>query len=109
MVAMPWFMAATGECQRCRLALPEDLALVGRVRPGQHLDQGGLAGAVLAEQAVHLAGADVEVDAVERAHAGENLDDAAHLQQRGGGCGLPRPGTCGDRSHTFVCWSSKSR
>ena len=56
---------------------------VGLVRAGQHLDQGGLAGAVLAEQAVHLAGAHLQVDAVERAHAGELLDDAAHLQQRG--------------------------
>ena len=34
------------------------------------------------EQAVHLAGADVEVDAVERADARELLDDAGHLEQR---------------------------
>jgi hypothetical protein len=52
------------------------------LRPGQHLDQGRLPGAVLAEQAVHLARRDVEVDVVERADARELLDDAAHLQQR---------------------------
>ena len=65
-----------------RRPLPEHLALVGLVRAGEHLDQRGLAGAVLAEQAVHLARAHRQVDAVERAHAGELLDDAAHLQQR---------------------------
>ena len=63
------------------LALPAHGALVGPVRPGQDLDEGGLAGAVLAQEAVHLAGADVEVDAVQRAYTGELLDDAAHLQQ----------------------------
>ena len=62
----------------------EMCALVGLVRAGQDLDQRGLAGAVLAEEAVHLAGADVEVDAVEGADAGELLDDAGHLEQRSG-------------------------
>src|SRR4051794_17852880 len=33
---------------------PGDGAGVGLVRSGEHLDEGGLAGAVLAEQAVHL-------------------------------------------------------
>ena len=82
-----------GGAQRDRLAAPADLALVGPVRAGQHLDQGGLAGAVLAEQAVHLAGPDDQVDAVERADAGEGLDDPAHLQQRlvVGGRGVARP------------------
>ena len=68
--------------QRRGLAQPEHLAGVDRVRPGQHLDQRGLPGAVLPEQAVHLAGADLQVHPVQRAHAGENLDDAAHFQQR---------------------------
>jgi hypothetical protein len=34
------------------------------------------------ESPVHLARGDVEIDLVERADAGELLDDAAHLQQR---------------------------
>jgi hypothetical protein len=42
--------------ERDRLARQRDLARVRPVRAGQHLDQRRLAGAVLAEQAVHLAG-----------------------------------------------------
>ena len=63
-----------------RPALPDDLPLVRLVHPCQHLDEGGLAGAVLAEQAVHLAGPHVEVHARQRDHAGEALHDAAHLE-----------------------------
>jgi hypothetical protein len=65
------------------MAAPRDRAGVGLERPGEHLDQGRLPGAVLAEQAVHLTGADVEVDTVQRAHARERLRDPVHLQQRG--------------------------
>src|SRR5699024_97486 len=65
-----------------RLAAERDLALRGLVRSREDLDERGLAGPVLAEQAVHLAGGDVEVDAVERPGAGEELDDATHRQQR---------------------------
>ena len=43
------------------LAVDEDLAAVGVVGAGEHLDQRRLAGAVVAEQADHLAR--VEVDA----------------------------------------------
>ena len=67
--------------ERRLLAVPDEGALVGLVEAGEHLDQRRLAGAVLAEQAVHLAGPDVEVDAVERPDAGELLDDPGHLQQ----------------------------
>ena len=49
-----------------RLAVEEDLALVGRGQPVQDVHEGRLAGAVLAEQRVDLARADVEVDAVVR-------------------------------------------
>ena len=70
----PW-RPAGGDSGR-RLAVPRDPALVGLVDAGEHLDQGRLAGAVLAEQAVHLAGAHVEVDAAEGPDAGEALDDA---------------------------------
>ena len=80
-VAMPSLRPATGWGMVTGSPVDEDLALVGLVRAGEDLDQRGLAGAVLAEQAVHLAGADLEVDAVERSGAGELLHDAAHLQQ----------------------------
>ena len=92
MVEMPRSIAACGRRQRDRLALPQDLALVGLVAGREHLDQRRLAGAVLAEQAVHLAGADVELDAAQGEDAGEALDDAAHLQQRLGRRGRRRSG-----------------
>ena len=50
--------------QRQRLAVEHDLAVVRPDEPGQHLHQRRLAGTVLAEQAVQLAGGDVEVDGV---------------------------------------------
>jgi hypothetical protein len=34
---------------------------------------------------MHLAGSDLQVNPIERAHTRENLDDAAHFQQRRGG------------------------
>ena len=68
---------------RQRIAVDEDLALRGRDHAGYALDQRRLAGAVRAEQAVHLAGVDVEVDPVERAHARVLLGDAADLEERG--------------------------
>jgi hypothetical protein len=67
------------------LTVDEDLARVRLVRAGEHLDQGRLAGPVLTEQAVHLAGPDVKVDAVEGARARELLDDAVHLKESPGG------------------------
>ena len=71
MVAMPARIAAVGLASRTGRAVEQHLARVGLVGAGEHLDQGGLAGAVLAEQAVHLPRVHVEVDAVEGAHAGE--------------------------------------
>ena len=59
------------------LALPGDGALVGLVHAGEHLDEGRLAGAVLAREAVHLAGADVEVDPAERDHPGKRFTMSA--------------------------------
>ena len=55
--------------------------LVDGVRARQHLDQRGLAGSVLAEEAVHLARSYDEIDTVEGTHARDLLDDAAHLEQ----------------------------
>jgi hypothetical protein len=67
--------------ERRRAAPPGDHALVRLVRAGENLDQRGLARAVLAEQAVHLPGADLQVHTVQRTHAGEGLDDAVHRQE----------------------------
>ena len=62
-------------------AAQADLAGVRAVHAGQDLDQGRLAGTVLAQQRVHLAGPDVEIDIVERQRAGEPLE-AADLEER---------------------------
>jgi hypothetical protein len=64
------------------LAVEQDLA-GGRLDDARHaLDQRRLAGAVGTEQAVDLARLHVEVDALERAHAGELLDEPADLEDR---------------------------
>ena len=47
-----------------RLAVDEHLALVGRVQAVQDVHEGGLAGTVLAEQAVDLTGFDDEGAAI---------------------------------------------
>ncbi len=69
------------------LAADEDAARVRTVGAGEHLDECRLARAVLAEQGVHLAGAQIEIDAVERDHAGEGLAHALHAEQFEGGRG----------------------
>ena len=65
-----------------RLAVDQDLALVGPVEAVEDVHQRRLAGAVLAQQRVHLALAQVEVDAVVRDDAGEPLRDPAELENR---------------------------
>ncbi|VXB91015.1 hypothetical protein CITRIK5_70212 [Citricoccus sp. K5] len=77
------------EVQRCGgaleldgTALPEDLALIRSMYAGERLDEGGLAGPVLAHDAVDLSGTHVEVDSLERLDGGEALGESAHLQQR---------------------------
>jgi hypothetical protein len=71
MVAMPAFMAACGFGNAAGWPSHTISPSSGRCAPAENLDERGLSGAVLAEQAVHLAGAHLELDAVERAHAGE--------------------------------------
>ena len=66
-----------GAVEMGRLAVDEDLALVRPVEAGEHVHQRRLAGAVLAEQAEHLAGADGEVDGVVGDQITEALGDAA--------------------------------
>ncbi len=48
---------------------------------GEDLDQGGLAGPVVAQQAHDLVGADLEVDVVQRGHLAEGLGDVLQLQE----------------------------
>src|SRR5207244_408985 len=68
-------------------AVDPDRAAIGGERAREDLDQGGLAGAVVADQAVHLARVDLEVCPVERSYRAVGLDEVAHLDQRGAGAG----------------------
>src|ERR1700712_574545 len=66
-----------------RLSIEQPLALVGRDRAAEHLDQRALAGAVIADDSHHLAVAQLEIDAAEGGDMAEPLDDAARLQDQG--------------------------
>ena len=59
-----------------------DRARIRAIDARDDLDQRRLAGAVLAEQRVDLAGMDVEADVVKRPHAGERLAQALDLEYR---------------------------
>ena len=65
-IPIPRSIASFGDLSDDRLAVQEDLALVGPVEPVEDVHQRRLAGAVLAEQRVHLAAPQVEVDVVVR-------------------------------------------
>ena len=65
------------------LAVEQDRPGVELVHAADRLDQGRLAGAVVAEQGEHLAGVDVERHAVERDDRVEPLAGIPHLQDRG--------------------------
>jgi hypothetical protein len=64
-------VARAGE--RHRLAAHQQAARIGRVDAGEHEQQRALAGAVLADDGVHLAALDGEVHAVQSAGAREGL------------------------------------
>ena len=67
---------------RCRIHMVNgttgdgEPAVIRGLRPGDDLDEGRLAGAVLADERVNLSGAQVEGYAAQRAHAREGLGDA---------------------------------
>ena len=88
MVAMPARMAACGLAKATGSPRHSTSPRVRLVHPGEHLDQGGLAGAVLPEQAVHLAGADLQLHAVQRPYAGEGLDHVGQAQDDLAGDGV---------------------
>jgi len=69
-------------------AVDREGAVVRGVVAGEHAQQRGLPGAVLAHEREHFAGAEVEGDLVEGRHAGESLADPLDGQHRHrGGCG----------------------
>src|SRR5262249_11828849 len=68
------------------LAVHQDLAMVGRDRAGQRLDQRRLAGAVVADDRQDLAGIEIEIRLVEGRDPAEPLDEPAG-REKGGGVG----------------------
>ena len=92
---MPAAMASLGERTRSGSPSSSTSPDSARLQAEQHAHQRALAGAVLAEEGVHLPGVDVEVDVVVGDDAGEPRRDAAHLQQR-----------CRRRRHDVISRSS---
>ncbi len=73
-----------GRCRRWerdRLAVEQHPAFIGHDDAGHDLDQGRLAGAVLAQHGMDPAGLDHQLGAVERAHAAVALRNAFHHEQ----------------------------
>jgi hypothetical protein len=66
--------------QTDRRAAQRQRARVGRKRAGDEVDQRALAGAIFAEEHVDFAGAQIEVDVVERENARKPLADAGQPQ-----------------------------
>jgi len=64
------------------LAVDPDLAFGRSGDSGEDGDQRRFAGAVLAEEDVHFAGLQREVDTIERSHAGIGFGNAGHFHQR---------------------------
>src|SRR5205823_10752264 len=75
------------------LALEDDLAAVRAVRPGDALNQGGLAGAVVADEGHHLPPAHLEVDVRQGLDGAERLRDSAELEKEAVGHVGPFPTT----------------
>src|SRR5262249_49774320 len=64
------------------LAVEVRVAPVDRVDPRNALDEGGLAGAIVADERHHLTGPHLEVDVRERLHRAEALRETACLERR---------------------------
>ena len=80
---------------------------IGPVDARDDLDQRRLAGAVLAQQRVDLAGMDVEADAVQRPHAGKRLAQAVDREHR---CAAAASATSRSQIHRASrCRASRSR
>ena len=78
---MPRAMASDGPVSVTSLPSSRILPSSGRGQPVEDVHERGLAGAVLAEQGVDLAGPDLEVDVVVGDDARIALGDAAHLER----------------------------
>ncbi len=76
MIAIPAAWASRGAANDTSSSSHHDPPRVRPVHAGQHLEQRRLARAVLADERVHLAGAQVEIDAAKHRYAEKTLGDA---------------------------------
>ena len=106
---MPSLIAADGERKSLLFAVDEDRALVGLVGAVQRLHQRRLAGAVLADDRVDRAGADLEVDAVVGDDTGKALHDVAQLDGVVAAVGRVPPCVLPRHSHRSGAVSSRWR
>ena len=58
--------------------------------PGENLDQGGLSGAIVAQECVHFAGVDIHGNPVQRREVAEALDDVVEPDEGLGHVIYPR-------------------
>lgn len=79
---MPPSTASRGVTAGIPCRRSEDDAAVRDVDTRHDLDERGLSRAVLAEERMHLAGAHVEIDILEHAHAREGLRDPGEGDER---------------------------
>jgi hypothetical protein len=63
-------------------AVEEDGAGIRSERAGEDADEGALAGAVLSEEGMHLAGAQFEASVLEGSDAREGLHDPVEAEER---------------------------
>ncbi|MNG92075.1 hypothetical protein D3C79_509940 [compost metagenome] len=83
--ADPLILGVARSLEVHRLTAIADGASIGLIDAGQHLHQGGFAGAILTEQGHHLTRVDSQTRFVESAHPGEGLDDPGELKNGRGG------------------------
>ena len=83
MIAIPASRAAAGPVEDERAAVGVDeRAAVGRVDAAEDLDERRFAGAVLADERVHLAAVEVDRDVLERLYGAERLAGVVHPEDR---------------------------
>ena len=74
---MPRANASSGLAIFTAAAFEVELAAIGLMSAGDRLDEGRLAGAVVADQSLDLAGIDIEVDLTKRTQGPEELANPA--------------------------------
>ena len=71
-----------GVAEGLLLAFHIDFTFFGDIDPGQHLDQGGLAGAIFPDQPMNLPGLDLYVHVPHGYHAGELFGDMLQFHNK---------------------------